>query len=96
MNVDEFDGVLFVGGQGPRRTPALAARFASEYNASFPQLADLPMLSIYIAWPLAGAVWALFLAEKMIRDVRIMRGDEPEWPDTPDPPDPVADQLELR
>ncbi|NTW42686.1 MAG: LLM class flavin-dependent oxidoreductase, partial [Cellulomonadaceae bacterium] len=35
---------VIVGGQGPRRTPALAARFASEYNASFPEIADVPML----------------------------------------------------
>ncbi len=27
---------VIVGGNGPRRTPALAARFGSEYNASFP------------------------------------------------------------
>lgn len=27
---------VIVGGNGPRRTPALAARFASEYNTSFP------------------------------------------------------------
>ncbi|HWS59085.1 MAG TPA: LLM class F420-dependent oxidoreductase, partial [Actinotalea sp.] len=35
---------VIVGGSGPRRTPALAARFASEYNAPFPDLADLPAL----------------------------------------------------
>ncbi len=35
---------VIVGGQGPKRTPALAARFASEYNASFPAIADVPML----------------------------------------------------
>ena len=35
---------VIVGGSGPRRTPALAARFASEYNAAFPELADLPQL----------------------------------------------------
>ena len=33
---------IIIGGSGPRRTPALAARFASEYNASFPPLQDLP------------------------------------------------------
>jgi alkanesulfonate monooxygenase SsuD/methylene tetrahydromethanopterin reductase-like flavin-dependent oxidoreductase (luciferase family) len=34
---------IIVGGNGPRRTPALAARFAAEYNAAFPpkdQIAD--------------------------------------------------------
>jgi F420-dependent oxidoreductase-like protein len=33
---------LIVGGQGPRRTPALAARFADEFNLPFAQLADVP------------------------------------------------------
>lgn len=28
---------LIVGGSGPRRTPALAARYADEFNASFPE-----------------------------------------------------------
>ncbi|ROS78924.1 LLM class F420-dependent oxidoreductase [Cellulomonas sp. PhB143] len=32
---------VIVGGNGPRRTPALAARFATEYNAAFPELADV-------------------------------------------------------
>lgn len=31
------------------------------------EIAGLPMLSIYIGWPVAGATWILFLAEK-IRD----------------------------
>ena len=33
---------VVVGGNGPRRTPALAARFAAEYNTSFPEIADIP------------------------------------------------------
>ena len=33
---------VIVGGNGPRRTPALAARFADEYNTSFPEIADIP------------------------------------------------------
>src|SRR5690606_2547619 len=28
---------IIIGGGGPKRTPALAARFATEYNASFPE-----------------------------------------------------------
>ena len=32
---------LIIGGRGPSRTPALAARFASEYNAGFATLAPL-------------------------------------------------------
>jgi len=35
---------IIVGGSGPRRTPALAARFATEYNASFPEKHDIPGL----------------------------------------------------
>lgn len=35
---------IIVGGSGPRRTPALAARFAAEYNASFPAFDDVPGL----------------------------------------------------
>jgi TRAP-type transport system small permease protein len=37
------------------------------------EIASLPMLAIYIAWPLAGATWLLFIAEKIydrIRDYR--------------------------
>lgn len=33
---------IIVGGNGPRRTPALAARFASEYNTSFPPINEIP------------------------------------------------------
>lgn len=35
---------IIIGGGGPRRTPALTARFAAEYNAGFPALEDLPTL----------------------------------------------------
>lgn len=33
---------VIVGGNGPRRTPALAARFGAEYNTSFPPKAEIP------------------------------------------------------
>ncbi len=33
------------------------------------EIASLPMLSIYIAWPLAGATWTLFTLEKIIDDI---------------------------
>ncbi|WP_159797833.1 LLM class F420-dependent oxidoreductase [Puerhibacterium puerhi] len=32
---------VIVGGSGPRRTPALAARFATEYNQAFPEFGDI-------------------------------------------------------
>ena len=35
---------VIVGGKGPTRTPSLAARFANEYNASFPDLDAIPGL----------------------------------------------------
>ncbi|TNU73891.1 LLM class F420-dependent oxidoreductase [Miniimonas arenae] len=33
---------VVIGGNGPSRTPALAARFGAEYNTSFPEIADIP------------------------------------------------------
>ena len=35
---------VIIGGGGPVRTPALAARFGAEYNAGFPKLADVPCM----------------------------------------------------
>ncbi len=37
------------------------------------EIASLPMLSIYIAWPLAGASWALFTIEKVIDEIAAFR-----------------------
>ena len=37
------------------------------------EIAELPMVTIYIAWPLAGAMWLIFLAEKIVRDVHYIR-----------------------
>lgn len=37
------------------------------------EIAELPMVTIYIAWPLAGAVWLIFLGEKIARDIRYIR-----------------------
>jgi TRAP-type transport system small permease protein len=50
-------------------------RFAEFGALQYSEIAGLPMLSIYIAWPLAGATMTLFLLEKFIEDVRIFRGD---------------------
>ena len=38
------------------------------------ELAELPMWLMFIAWPLAGAFWILFLAEKFAEDFRVLRG----------------------
>ena len=39
------------------------------------ELAEMPMAYIFVAWPLAGITWLLFLAERMRSDLRILRGD---------------------
>jgi TRAP-type transport system small permease protein len=41
------------------------------------EISGLPMLTIYIAWPLAGVTMVLFLLEKLLEDVRILRGELP-------------------
>jgi len=52
------------------------------------ELAEMPMTYIFIAWPLTGATWLLFGIERLVRDVRIVRGEEA-------PPDPNEKQKEL-
>lgn len=37
------------------------------------ELADLPMWMIFIAWPLAGVIWLLFLIEAFARDIGLYR-----------------------
>jgi TRAP-type transport system small permease protein len=62
---------------------ALASLIFIAYGYQFAQfgaiqrseISGLPMLTIYIAWPLAGATMLLFLLEKLIEDVRILRGE---------------------
>jgi len=50
------------------------ARFGSIQHS---EIAGLPMLTIYIAWPLAGVTWIAFLGEKFREDFRIFRGEIP-------------------
>jgi TRAP-type transport system small permease protein len=38
------------------------------------ELAELPMWLIFIAWPIAGVFWILFLLEKFADDVGVLRG----------------------
>ena len=38
------------------------------------ELAELPMWLIFIAWPIAGAFWLLFLVEKFAEDISVLRG----------------------
>jgi TRAP-type C4-dicarboxylate transport system permease small subunit len=37
------------------------------------EMSGINMLSIYIAFPLAGVTWALFLAENIAADIRLLR-----------------------
>lgn len=38
------------------------------------ELADLPMPFIFVAWPVAGATWILFLGESFVENFRIATG----------------------
>ena len=38
------------------------------------ELADLPMTYIFLAWPVAGIVWVLFLGESFMRSFRVLAG----------------------
>jgi TRAP-type C4-dicarboxylate transport system permease small subunit len=40
------------------------------------EMAELPMVYIYAAWPIAGASWALFLGERFVDHVRLFRGKQ--------------------
>ena len=39
------------------------------------ELAEMPMIFIFIAWPVAGFTWALFLGESLVDSFRIFRGE---------------------
>ena len=52
------------------------------------ELADLPMVWIFAAWPLTGLTWLVFGFERLRNDLRILRfgpspGDEPPSRDQP-------------
>lgn len=38
------------------------------------ELAELPLWTIHMAWPIAGVVWTLFQAERMLDASRTLRG----------------------
>ena len=40
------------------------------------EMAELPMVYIYMAWPLAGITWILFLAEKFVDNIKLWRSDD--------------------
>ena len=37
------------------------------------EISELPMVTIYIAWPLAGVTWILFLGEKTVENIKVLR-----------------------
>ena len=41
------------------------------------ELAELPMIFIFLAWPIAGATWLLFTAEIFLDNYRILTGRPP-------------------
>ena len=41
------------------------------------EIAELPMVTIYAAWPAAGITWVLFLIENTVDNVRQLRGRLP-------------------
>ncbi|MEZ6060656.1 MAG: TRAP transporter small permease [Planctomycetaceae bacterium] len=41
------------------------------------EMSGINMLSIYVSFPLAGVTWLLFLAEKIVFDVRVIVRPEP-------------------
>jgi len=38
------------------------------------ELADLPMTYIFVAWPVTGLTWLLFGGERLLADIRFLRG----------------------
>ena len=42
------------------------------------EISGLPMLAIYIAWPLAGATWTLFIIERILDDISDLRKGLPD------------------
>ena len=39
------------------------------------EMAELPMIYIYVAWPVAGLTWLLFLWEKLVYNIKLWRGE---------------------
>ena len=37
------------------------------------EMAELPMVYIYVAWPVAGLTWLLFLGEKLVDNIKLWR-----------------------
>ncbi len=42
------------------------------------EIAELPMWTIFLAWPVAGITWGLFLGESFVANLRVLRGEQPQ------------------
>ncbi len=47
---------------------------SSLYQSS--EMADMPMVYIYMAWPIAGVSYILFLAEKTVDNIKLLRSTD--------------------
>ena len=50
--------------------------FADQGLLQTSEIAELPMIAIYVAWPLSGIIWTLFLLEKLFDDLVLIRAPE--------------------
>ena len=50
--------------------------FSQEGLLQTSEIAELPMIAIYAAWPLSGIIWTLFLVEKIQQDLALMRAGD--------------------
>jgi len=41
------------------------------------EMADLPMVFIYMAWPITGITWMLFLSERVVDHIKLFRSVAP-------------------
>lgn len=65
---------------------ALMGLFFTYYGFQFAQfgwiqsseMSGINMATIYISFPLAGVTWLLFLAEKVLEDIRLIQSRDPE------------------
>jgi len=42
------------------------------------EIAELPMWTIFVAWPVAGITWMLFVGEPFVANLRVLRGKQPQ------------------
>ena len=41
------------------------------------EMAELPMIFIYAAWPVAGITWVIFQADRLVDHLALWRGEQP-------------------